>query len=395
MGDEAERSSQNTTGAEPRNGDTSVSSRTPGNAAPPGGKRLTSLDAFRGLTILGMLLVNNVALNEATPSHLTHAAWASGIHFADLVFPWFLLIMGVAIPYSIASSRRKGLTMWRYRLKALGRAAALVLLGCLIDSSLARQPIFDLGVLQIIGLAYLVGALLYPLRPAWKAAAAALLLAGHWAAIRFIPIPGIGAGAFTENANLIKYLNETYLQAYHLSGLVSVIPTSAMALAGSVVGDLMRAERPAPGRKVLWMAAAGATLMLGGWLWNLDLPFNKPVWSAPYIVYTAGLGSFVLAVFYLLVDVAGWRAPAFPLVVFGSNAIVAYVAPILVKLYILQVWTLPTPDGAKLPLQQAFQHLLILHAGQVAGGWLYTASYIVFWWLVLLYLYRKKIFVRV
>src|SRR5206468_3937629 len=93
----------------------------------PGGppRRLTSLDAFRGLAILGMLLVNNAALDTATPSPLTHAPWNGGVHFADLVYPWFLLIVGVAIPFSAAASRARGIPTWKYDLKILGRAVAL------------------------------------------------------------------------------------------------------------------------------------------------------------------------------------------------------------------------------------------------------------------------------
>src|SRR5437016_3794637 len=129
----------------------------------PRARRLASLDAFRGLAIVGMLLVNNVALDTATPRPLTHAPWNGGVYFADLVYPWFLLIVGVAIPFSAGAARAKGVPSWRYDLKIVGRAVTLLLLGCLIDSSTWKYPTFDLGVLQLIGLSYLVGALLYDL----------------------------------------------------------------------------------------------------------------------------------------------------------------------------------------------------------------------------------------
>lgn len=138
--------------------------------------RLVSLDAFRGLTIALMLLVNNTALDTATPIQLTHAPWNGGIRLADLVFPWFLFCVGVAIPFASASFAKRGLPVWRYDLKALSRAVLLILLGCLIDSSLAKHPILDLGVLQIIGLAYLVGALLYELPSLRRGLLAALFL---------------------------------------------------------------------------------------------------------------------------------------------------------------------------------------------------------------------------
>src|SRR5437773_1550708 len=141
------------------------------------------------MAILGMLLVNNIALDTATPRPLTHAPWNGGLYFADLVFPWFLLIVGVAIPFSAASARAKGVPSWRYDLKILTRVVTLFLLGCLIDSSTYRYPTFDLGVLQLIGLSYLMAALLYDLPLFRRLLVAAALLTTHWAAIRFLPIP--------------------------------------------------------------------------------------------------------------------------------------------------------------------------------------------------------------
>lgn len=295
-------------------------------------KRLTSLDAFRGLAILGMLLVNNTALDTATPAQLTHASWNQGVHLADLVFPWFLLIVGVAIPYSYASQRARGVTRWHSSLKAMTRAVTLVLLGWLVDSSIAKRPVIGLGVLQLIGLAYLVGALLYQTPQYVRVPMAGALLVGHWAALRFIPIPGSGAGAFAEHANLVQYLNDAYLMPLHLNGMISVAPTAAMVLIGSAVGDWLRSERSSITR-FAYLLIGGVVLAVLGWLWSLDLPFNKPVWTASYILYTAGLGCMALALIYLLADVSGFPQWCYPLVVLGSNAIFAYVAPILVKVY--------------------------------------------------------------
>jgi predicted acyltransferase len=357
--------------------------------------RLESLDAFRGLTILGMLLVNNVALDTATPKHLTHAPWNQGVHFADLVFPWFLLIVGVAIPFAFSSRRRKSISAAQYAGKVLGRAVWLFLLGLLIDSSLAKQPVFDLGVLQLIGLAYLVGALLYSLPVSPRLSLAALFLIGHWAAIRFVPVPGAGAGVFLENQNLINHLNQAYLAPLHLQGIISLVPASALVLIGTAGGDLLRSETRAPEQKAGWLLVSGLLLMGLGWGWSLDLPFNKSVWTASYILFTAGLGGVALGFMYLLIDGKHRRAWAFPLIVPGRNAILAYVLPILVKLYILQQWTWQNPAGVKLSLQAAFLQFCITHTGRIAGGWLYTLTYIGIWWLVLLYFYRKRIFLRV
>ncbi len=359
------------------------------------GARLAALDAFRGLTILGMLLVNNTALDTATPAQLTHAQWSQGIHFADVVFPWFLLIVGVAIPYSIASQRAKGIPAWRSALRVLSRAIVLVLLGCLVDSSLAKRPMLGLGVLQIIGLAYAIGAALYWLPPKFRLPAAALLLLGHWAVLRLVIVPGVEPGVLSESGNVVRYLDDAYLRPLHLRGLVSVVPTSTLVVIGSAIGDLLRSAQFTALRRFAYVAASGSALVAMGWLCSLDLPFSKAIWTASYVLLTAGLGCILLAALYLIADVIGWRRLVYPLVVPGTNAIFAYVAPILVKVYILQGWSLPTSGGASSTLQQAYLDWLIHAAGRNGGGWLYTISYLAFWWLVLAYMHRKRILLRV
>jgi len=353
--------------------------------------RLVSLDAFRGLTIIGMLLVNNTMLGALTPVQLMHARWNDGLTFADMVFPWFLLIVGVAIPYSVSSFKKKNLPAWSYYLKAMTRAFWLVTLGCFLDSSVAKRPMIGLGVLQLIGLAYLCGASLYSARPYIRASMAALLLIGYWAAIRFIPVPGLGSGHFSESGNLILHLNNTYLSSYHLNGILSVIPTTALVLIGTLVGDILRAKVARDYVKPIHIGCLGIALMVAGYLWNLDIPFNKPVWTPSYILFSAGIGSLVLSIFYVVADVYGKRWWTYPLTVTGVNAIVAYTAPILVKVYILQGWWY---NYHNVSIQQALVDAAKRLAGPVGGGWLYTAGYIVVWWCVLLYLHRRGLYLK-
>lgn len=359
--------------------------------APP---RLASLDAFRGLTVLGMLLANNIALDTAAPRGLTHAAWNQGLNFADVLFPWFLFIVGVAVPFSVASFRRRGLPVWRYDLRVAIRALSLVLIGCVIDSSLVRRPVFDLSVLQLIGLAYLAGAPLYELPWHRRMVVAGVLLAGHWALLRYLPVPGLGVGVIAEGRNAVVHINQVYLHPYHLEGLVSVMPAAAMVLIGTAVGDLLRGPRLWR-RDLLLFPALGLGLMAVGWLWSLYLPFSKVLWTSPYILYTAGLGVLVLAGFYFVMDGLRVRFWAFPLLPLGVNPLTAYVAPILVKLHILQEWTWTFPNGARLSVQDALTQLCFREYGRVTGGWVYTAGYVLFWWLVLLVMYRRKVYWRV
>lgn len=361
--------------------------------------RLVSLDAFRGLTILCMLLVNNISLGAHTPSQLMHADWTPAVHIADLVFPWFLFIVGVAVPYSAASARRRHLPTWQFDLKALYRAAALVFLGCLIDSALAKHLVIGLGVLQVIGLAYfftvLIGGLLS--LPGRLILAAGLLVA-NWAIIRFAHLPGVPAGHFGPNDNIIDAINQRYLEPVHLKGLLSVIPTTALVLLGTAAGDLIRRKKIAPLGKFGLLEVCGAGMIAAGLLWSHDLPMNKPLWTAPYILYCTGWAYVGLGLMYILVDAVPGRwgaALAFPLIVAGMNAILVYVAPILTKALILRNITLNGPGGTPINAEVALQQWCYMHWGRITGGWLYTVAYIGVWWLVLLFFYRRRWFLKI
>jgi predicted acyltransferase len=355
--------------------------------------RLQSLDAFRGLAVLGMLLVNEKAFGPATPRQLTHAGWDESVHLADMVFPWFLLIVGVAIPFA-ASRRGRDVRPAAYYLGVLRRAVVLVLLGCLINSSYAKRPAFDFGVLQLIGCAYLVGALLYGLPMRARLGAAAGLLLAHWALVRFLPIPDVGAGVFTKTQNAIVHLNQTYLRQYDLDGILNVVTTAALVLIGTTVGDWLRSASSGP-RKVKMLTLAGVGLVLGGWLWHLDIPFNKPLWTAPYVVFAAGWGTGLLACCYWVIDLRERRRWAFPLVVAGRNAIFAFAAPIMTNLYILREWHWGGPAAVSPTVEEAIKAALFAHLGRVPGGFAYTFGYISLWWLVLYWMYRRRIFLRV
>jgi len=357
--------------------------------------RLDSVDVFRGLVITGMLLVNNAALGENTPKQLVHALFGMPPHFADLVFPWFILIMGIAIPFSSASCRRKGGTGISWLTGATRRMAMLIALGCLIDSAMAKRPTFDLGVLQLLGLAYWIGAILYGLPLIVRALAATSLLLAHWSLILYFPIPGQAAGVFTETLNAVTIINESYLTPLHLRGLVSAIPTGALALIGSIAGDLLR-ETNREGRTcTLPLLGMGTALALTGWVWSGIFVFSKDYWSGSYILFSGGFGIMVLSLFSLLVDAGGMAWWFFPLKVFGVNALFSYVTPIMVKLLVLREWHWTLASGTDLPLDQAFLATLKSRFGAIAGGWVYTGAYIGVWWTLAWVLYHKKIFIRV
>ena len=359
--------------------------------------RLKALDAFRGLTIVLMLLVNNIALDRATPAQFLHAPWNGGVRVADLVMPWFLLAVGVAIPFAASSAQRHGMAPWRYDVKILLRAGLLIALGVLLDSSGRHTLVFTLGVLQMIGLAYLVAAFFYDLPLGRRVMLLAGMLVSYWAAIRFIPVPGVGAGVFTEGHNFIHYLNATFFNRGYgvgLKGLPSIVPTAALVMIGSVIGDVLRRRKWSEIKRLSALWIIGLTLTGAGWWWNLDLPFNKAVWTPSYVLFTAGLGILLLGTFYLLLDAAGWWWWAYPLLVFGANAMLAYILPILVKTLVLHHWLI-NHGGQFIPVDQWLLASLRGHFGLISGGWLYTSGYILLWWVVLWQFYRRKTFIRV
>ncbi len=370
--------------------------------APEKPQRLVALDALRGLTIILMLLVNNIALDSATPKMLQHAAWGKGITLADMVFPWFLFCVGVALPFAAASFRKKGLPSWHYDLKVLMRTVVLVLLGILVETANnpRHHPVFSLGILQIIGLAYLVGALLVDLPATRRLLIAGGLLAAYWAAIKFLPIPGVGAGMLGETQNFIYHLNVTYLSGVYLWGLPSLVPTSALVLIATTIGDLLRAKA-LPWERGVALLAAGGGLLVAARYWSHSLFISKALETPAYILFTAGTATLLLGIIYLLVDAPPWprwpRWPrwwAFPLQVFGANAILAYLAPILTRNWILQIWRLG-PTGHDLPLDQWLLNFCTAHYGRITGGWVFTWGIILAWWVVLWLLYRKRVFLRV
>ncbi|MCE5197584.1 MAG: heparan-alpha-glucosaminide N-acetyltransferase domain-containing protein [Armatimonadota bacterium] len=333
--------------------------------------RILALDALRGLSVFLMLLVNNFGVGEDTPKMLKHANWQGGVTLADFVFPWFLFCVGVAIAFSAASFARRGIPRWHYDLRIARRTVLLLALGFLVMSVDAGHPDFTIGVLQLIGLSYAISALLYDLPIHRRVYFALALLLIHWAVIKFLPNPGVHAGAFGEGHNIIHHFNRKYLAPIGLEGLPLVVPTTALVLIGSFIGDLARKINLAPFRRAEYIIACGLILTLGGFFWSLDLPFNKPLWTPAYVLLAAGTACILLGAFHIAIDIKKWSAWAFPFIVYGSNAILVYVLPIVFKDLVLRPLHIST------------------------GGWLRSLGYAAFWWVVMWVLYRKKLFLKV
>lgn len=353
-------------------------------ARPP---RLIALDAWRGLTVMLMLLVNNVALGGLTPMQLTHAEFG-GVTLTDLVFPWFLFCAGAALPFSHAAAVRSGVTGPERLKRLVSRSALLYLVGAFLTSVAEHRFTLGLGVLQLIALSTFLGSLMAGWRAWVQAAVAAALLVGYALFLTFGSHAG-GVGVISETANPLQPVN-AWLTTFGLRGLPSVIPTTALILLGSLAARPLQQRSP---RLMPLLLGLGVSLTaLGyGWAWSDQLPFSKTLWTPPYILYTAGLGTLGLLGMYLLADSGRMPLGAkllSPLTVPGRNALAAYVLPILIKVWILQEWTV-TWTGQNTTMQQALLKLAQGSFGPWWGGWTYTLGYLLAVWLGLAWMARR------
>jgi predicted acyltransferase len=292
-----------------------------------------SLDVFRGATVAAMILVNNPGDWSFVSGPLLHAYWF-GCTFADLVFPWFIFIMGVAMPYAFARRRERGGPVTDLHRRIVKRAVILIGLGLLLTVVSAWPAVFPLrlpGVLQRIALSYLCAAfIVLHLDVGGWAIAAAGLLAAHWALLALVPFGGFPGGTITPDHNIARYLDTLVFGRHVLAipndpeGLVGTLTAIATALTGALCGEMMR-RAGSHGARTLRLLAAGAVCVAAGLLWSRVLPLSKPLWTGSYVLYVTGLGMLVLAVTYLVVDVRGLRAWARPFLWLGVNPLAIYV----------------------------------------------------------------------
>ncbi len=354
--------------------------------------RIASVDVFRGLVIAGMLVVNNLVWTSSTPRQLMHAPWGQGVTFTDMILPWFVFILGVAIPLSARVDRSR----LARALRVARRAVLLVVLGIAIDTVEYHGVTVGMDVLQLLGLSYLAAVLLAR-TPVWtRLAVGAALLAGYGVLLMRVPAPGYAPGVFDARHNIVQYLNDAYLVRYDLAGVLAVAPAAALALLGTAAGTLLRAAAVSERVKIAVFAAVGAALTYAGLWWGHALPLSKDLWTPSYTVAAGGLGLLGLAGCHLLCGSARLRPLGFPFAVLGANAIVGYVASAVVAITLIEyTWRDPWSPNRILSLHTTLLDPLGRAVGTAAAGWLYTAAVVVWWWLVLWVLYRRRVFIRV
>ncbi len=375
--------------------------------APRPRPRLRSIDAFRGATIALMILVNNAGDWSRTYAPLLHARW-HGWTLTDLVFPFFLFILGVAIPLALGDGRRDPAASARLPGTIGRRAAILFALGLFltwfpfftVNWARMRVP----GVLQRIALVYLAAALAHlHLRPRGRALLGAGLLGGYWAAMKLIPVPGFGAGDLSPQGNLAFWLDHAILGAHTWryapgpgdpEGILSTLPAIVSALAGIFVGELLRSERTVRRTLGLMLAWGAAAVALGLALQPL-FPINKNLWSPTYVVFTTGAALLALAAAHALIDLLGARRWARPLEAFGTNAIAAYVGSGLLAKVLLSVrWS----DGAghTVTLNRfLYSTVYAAHLPEYVASLAWALTHVAIWWVVVAALDRRKIYFKI
>lgn len=308
-------------------------------AAPDAG-RIISIDALRGFDMFWIvggtpvfLTLVKLFVNPAPEwllQQLEHKAW-NGFSAEDLIMPLFLFVVGCAMPFSFGRRLAQHQPRREIYLKILRRVAILWILGMIYQGNLCKYNWKELllfsNTLQAIAVGYAFAALaMLNLRVVGQAVTIAVLLVVYWAIISFVPVPGHGAVIIEPDVNIARWLEELILGRFHRGSYVWILPSlgfTATVLLGVMGGHVLRASG-SQGRKVALLVAFGIGCLIAGHLWGLHLPINKHMWNSPMVLWSAGLSFLLLALFYLVIDVLGWRAWAFPFIVIGANAITAY-----------------------------------------------------------------------
>ncbi|HUJ95752.1 MAG TPA: heparan-alpha-glucosaminide N-acetyltransferase domain-containing protein [Terriglobales bacterium] len=374
--------------------------------APPASQRLMSLDFFRGATIALMVLVNNPGDERTAYWPLKHADW-NGWTPTDLVFPFFLFIVGVAMAFSLRARVERGASRSDLVTHVLWRGLVLFALGVFLNGFPNHYQVGSLriyGVLQRIAICYVISALLilWTGRRAWIFTILACLV-GYWAIMRFVPVPGFGVPTHAmpildPDRNLVAWLDRKLLMG-HLyegrrdpEGLISTIPAVATCMLGVLTGERLRSPR-SQSAKAWGMVGFGIAALIAGKLWNIWFPINKKLWTSSFVLFTAGLALLGLALCYWILDIKRRHGRwSMPFIVFGMNAIAAYVFA-----EIISHWLdgFKTADHVFTWQEWIYQRFFSDLASPKNSSLIYGLVYLLMCWVVMWVLYRKRIFLKI
>lgn len=365
-----------------------------GISVPTLGRRLMSIDALRGFDMFwiaggegiihALRRITNVGLVRVLDIQLAHRDW-EGATFYDLIFPLFVFIVGVSLVFSLGRFvEKKGKAAACKRIFV--RSIFLFVIGVIFSTGPVTtfEDIRLLGVLQRIAICYLVAGLLFcTLKPRGLAIVGVGLLVGYWALMTFVPVLGVGAGNFQEGTNLANYIDQQYLPLrkwdgdHDPEGLLSTLPAIVTCLVGVFAGLLLKNDAVPDQKKVRLLLLSGVAGILLGFLWGVQFPVIKKIWTSSYVLVTGGWSCILLAVFYHVIEIWGFRKWAAPFVWIGMNSITIYlVSGFLFFLLFFVVG----------PIGEVFGAYADLVTSLAFVGLILTIAYA---------LYRRKIFLRV
>lgn len=374
--------------------------------------RLLSLDVFRGLTVAAMILVNNPGDWGNIYAPLKHAAW-HGCTPTDLIFPFFLFIVGVSIVFSLSTRKANGVASKNVIISIVKRSLILFGLGVVlalfpdifVDPVNAIGTVRVPGVLQRIGVVFLVCAILfYKTGIKTQIAVFVLILLVYWILLTLVPVPGGIPPNLEKETNLTAWLDRALLSEDHLwklsktwdpEGVLSTLPAIATGISGTLTGAWLRRNDIKPNKRVLWMLFAGLLAIVTGFVWSFWFPLNKALWTSSYVLFTSGLAVVFLAVFFWIIDVREHKGFTGPFVVYGVNAITVYfLSTIIAKLF--NFIKVDNADGAEVSLKTwLYQSFFVPNFSPLNASLAWALSFVLFWLIILWWMYKRKIIIKV
>jgi predicted acyltransferase len=372
--------------------------------------RLMCLDIYRGVMVGAMIVVDNPGSDENAYWAILHAKW-NGWTPADFIFPSFLFVVGISMVYSFSARLQRGETRQQILWHAFKRALILIVIGLLVNAS----PFIGLdvhtwrfeGVTQRIGICYFFAAIL-ELWTGRRGQVLALVgcLVGYWALLRFVPVPGAGLPGrdipFMDPVQNLPawldrklFMGHLYDRTRDPEGILHTIPAIGTTLIGVLTGHWLKVKKNA--RALIGaMVLFGILGMLGGELWNRWFPINKNLWTSSFVLFSGGFALLFLSLLYWVTEVKRWRGKGtMPILVFGMNAIAGFVADSLVygPGYSFMA---KGPGGATMNWHEAAQaHLESAGLSVANASLIYSLGAVAFCWILLWFLWQKRIFLKV
>jgi predicted acyltransferase len=367
--------------------------------------RLLSLDVFRGLTVAAMTLVNNPGDWGHIYPPLEHAEW-NGATPTDLIFPFFLFIVGVSIVYSMESRKEDPTQHRKLLLNVIRRGVILFVLGLILNlfPTFQFQTVRIPGVLQRIAVVYLITGLLYLyLNKKSLSIIFWSILVLYFLVMTFVPVPGVGYANLNPETNLGAWIDRSILTEAHLwkssktwdpEGLLTDIPAVATCIFGILIGTFLKRKDQNDAQKVSWLFSVGVLATVAGLIVDLFFPINKALWTSSYVLYAGGLATIGLTLFYWLIDVQGYCRFTKFFVVFGVNPITVFFLSGIIPRIMSRITVMLNgkPVDSKTYLYETFftPHFSPINAS-LAGG----LTYVLIWFIILWLMYRKNIIIKV